>query len=116
MNKITFIGNLLENQEFLIQLGDRFKFAGGVKPGFSGAYFEIADKKYVYIAHAVSLPLDKVNDDKGIIDVFEGLLMMSGTIAGTGISYDRGDYVALRTVECKPNNGRLEFFIRAVQV
>jgi hypothetical protein len=57
-----------------------------------------------------------VNDDNGIIDIFEGLLMKHGTIAGTGSSYERGDYVALRTVECLPNNGRLEFFIRAVQV
>lgn len=117
MNNLTYIGdNLLKSAEFLAELSERFSSAGGVKAGEPVAYFEIGDKRYIYIAYAISLPSSMISSDKDIVDVFEGLLASSRAVYIDGGNIEKGEYIALRWVEAIEKNGRINFYIRAVQV
>ena len=117
MNNLTYIGdNLLKSAEFLAELSERFSSAGGVKAGEPVAYFEIGDKRYIYIAYAISLPSSMISSDKDIIDVCEGLLVSSRSIYVVGGLREKGEYIALRWAEAIEKDGRINFYIRAVQV
>lgn len=112
MCELKYIGvNLLEDEVFLSNFAEKFKAAGGVKVGDPVAYFEIDDKRYVYISYGVSAPVEMVKSDDHIVDIFEGLLRGSKFI-----DFDSGKYIALRTVDVNERDDRLFFFIRAVQV